>query len=256
MIRCKECDEDNLLGTIFCRSCGAKLSIEDMKPEDVNKALGKNRGSKKLGKIIRNTMSLCVLLFVTGTLILVMLPPALPGEMSVNAAEASNKFNQIKNGDFPAGNPTRTFTWEEATAVAREKLRLRPEDREAVIKERIEQNKENPVLEPSDIWIEFVGDDRVRITVKQVIYNKIPIYNSVEGKLQISDGQLTLKPKKYGAGRIGAVPFEPLYEVIEDRVKAAKSNNSAEVDAFCKKVSAFAFQGDGTLALTGKDPNL
>ena len=33
LVKCANCGHDNQLGAIFCRNCGDKLNIEEMRPE-------------------------------------------------------------------------------------------------------------------------------------------------------------------------------------------------------------------------------
>ena len=35
MINCPKCGADNLLNAIFCRTCGEKLNLEELKPTEV-----------------------------------------------------------------------------------------------------------------------------------------------------------------------------------------------------------------------------
>ena len=38
MIKCPKCEADNQIGAIFCRGCGEKLELDEIKPETVMEA--------------------------------------------------------------------------------------------------------------------------------------------------------------------------------------------------------------------------
>ena len=60
MINCPNCNHDNMIGAIFCRSCGEKINIDELRPEDVNQGVAK---AKKLvsASVIRNVVMFAIL---------------------------------------------------------------------------------------------------------------------------------------------------------------------------------------------------
>jgi uncharacterized membrane protein YvbJ len=75
MIKCPKCGSDNLLNAIFCRGCGEKLDLSELKPDSfLEKKLTK---SQKIMKIVNQCLassSLCCLI----TLIVGIFSPSAP----------------------------------------------------------------------------------------------------------------------------------------------------------------------------------
>jgi C4-type Zn-finger protein len=65
-IKCQQCGHENQLGAIFCRSCGAKLEINDLRPDVKDRSSG--QGCFKIGCKIFLVMFL--LLIISGVLVL------------------------------------------------------------------------------------------------------------------------------------------------------------------------------------------
>ena len=93
MIKCPKCQADYQIGAIFCRSCGDKLDIDKLRPDDIKKAT-RNR-AKLIGRIIRNVISLILLLAIVGGAVLMALAP--PGDWSntLNDAESKERNNPL-----------------------------------------------------------------------------------------------------------------------------------------------------------------
>ena len=89
-IPCNECGAKNPMGAIFCRDCGAKLDMENLKPKVSNSGKG---GAFKLTKnSIRNLISLCLSIAIFGGLYLAFVDaspelPEDPGNKNVARAK-------------------------------------------------------------------------------------------------------------------------------------------------------------------------
>ena len=68
LIKCLNCNHENQLGSIFCRSCGQKLDIESVHPELIDR--------KKTGffKILRKIITIVMLLALLGVLAGLFIP--------------------------------------------------------------------------------------------------------------------------------------------------------------------------------------
>ncbi|OGV49101.1 MAG: hypothetical protein A2017_11900 [Lentisphaerae bacterium GWF2_44_16] len=68
LIKCLNCNHENQLGSIFCRSCGQKLDIEAVRPE--------LKDDKKTGifKVLRKIITIVILLSVLGVLAGLFIP--------------------------------------------------------------------------------------------------------------------------------------------------------------------------------------
>lgn len=68
MLRCPKCSTDNLLSAVFCRGCGERLNLDEIKPDNFSELGDKNKdpNAKKnlVGGIIIGAI---VLILVVGT---------------------------------------------------------------------------------------------------------------------------------------------------------------------------------------------
>ena len=69
MIVCPNCQTENRLGSIFCRSCGAKLALDDLNVQNFEQKTGvvskeKVNKAKKKRRLIVNLIRLAIILLV------------------------------------------------------------------------------------------------------------------------------------------------------------------------------------------------
>ncbi|MCH2205088.1 MAG: hypothetical protein MK132_04355 [Lentisphaerales bacterium] len=94
-IPCNECGAKNPMGAIFCRDCGAKLDMENLKPKVSNSAKG---GAFKLTKnSIKNLISLCLSIVIFGGLYLAFVDatpelPEDPGAQNISRAKIAYRL--------------------------------------------------------------------------------------------------------------------------------------------------------------------
>jgi len=114
MIKCPECSHENQLGAIFCRSCGAKLDIERIRPE-----VKDNRLRGGVMALVQRIVFAIILLALVGVIAGLFLPYGLkeyPAASAEAAKSAKDKvaaiMEKIDNG---VGGVKYVFTPEEAT---------------------------------------------------------------------------------------------------------------------------------------------
>jgi zinc-ribbon domain len=77
MVICSKCGYDNELGRIFCHSCGTKLNLSEIKsPSQGGKDLTK-RKSKGMGRMLKRTIGILILLAIVAVIFLALQVPAL-----------------------------------------------------------------------------------------------------------------------------------------------------------------------------------
>lgn len=77
-IKCSKCGFENQMGVIFCRQCGEKINMDEVSPESLEKGKNKENAGKVVGKIIRWTIRLLLLLIIIGILGAALAPWGLP----------------------------------------------------------------------------------------------------------------------------------------------------------------------------------
>lgn len=214
MIKCPSCGAENLIGAIFCRACGDKLDIEDLKPDDVADAVAQKQGSK-IGRIIRNLIGLVIFLAVVGVGLLVALPPARPQVTDLGEREqkvAQNRYQTLlagKRGKY-------TFTIDEINYLARSEFGLTTEAKT----EAAAAGESSGALVAEQVWIELAGGDRVRCVLKSKLFGTIPMFSSIAGTLSADGaGGLQFTGTGYTFGRL-PMPVAPLQGPIEGRFHA------------------------------------
>lgn len=89
-IKCKNCLGENPLGSIFCRSCGAKLSFDEL-DADIKKNLNRKESSRIFSKIFR----VILLIFIIAAFYLAYLIVD-PFHSSGNLANAISKTQELQ----------------------------------------------------------------------------------------------------------------------------------------------------------------
>ena len=144
MLTCPKCGTDNMLNAIFCRGCGERLELEEIRPDDLVDT--KKLRAQKIARIVN---------FVAGTvltlLILVLAVGALfPVSGRYSGAEAHQdaikKYDLLKNR-----GRARSFTFsdEDASALATRQLKS--------------FSGEPGIPTPESIGVNFLSDGNVKL---------------------------------------------------------------------------------------------
>ena len=148
MINCPKCGADNLLNAIFCRTCGEKLNLDELKPTEVGPSEEdkKRLAQQKLMNQIGGGIIAVILAVVLGG---ILIPPGGKLKGAEPSADAMAKFEagkckpkaepaeeggkkDKKKGDKKGGKKKKevipdvdlTFTNEEATNIANKTMGL------------------------------------------------------------------------------------------------------------------------------------
>lgn len=118
LIKCQSCGHENQLGSIFCRGCGGKLEVEQLRP----KVVDTKAATSGVGGIIRKAIGLIVFLGLVFVILMLFYPDdlsnyaALSGDNAVKAVK--EKFESIqKKAEQGFGNDSYTLSAQEVTYI-------------------------------------------------------------------------------------------------------------------------------------------
>lgn len=232
MIKCPKCNEDNQLGAIFCRHCGDKLDLDDLRPDDIG---GGNKDDSKLKLatvILRNLLILLIIIGVIGAIVGAFIRPAIIEPAQLTPEEEGAVAIQFKK--FRKGKPdsSHEFTTMQTNTLAKMILKLTEKDRLQAKEKRIESG-EVPPLYPDDIAIEFYPPANMKVMVKYMVYDKLPLHVMVVGTPTASETGANFTPSKYFVGRV-PIPIPPLHPHLNKLILDLVGTN----DNFQKEVKA------------------
>lgn len=185
MIKCKECGHDNELGSIFCRDCGAKLDVEAIQPDMIDK-----KASANIGGIIRNLISAVVLIGLVIVLGLMFYPEKMTS-FELNPAQqsaAKDKLNYLLSKiDGGYGDSKYVFTPDEVTYLYNNELT-----------KDVAEDDDASGFVIGDMLVEVDEDGFVVLTMNGKLFGKIPTTFSLKGVLNSDPLSLDVKAAKMG----------------------------------------------------------
>ena len=231
-IKCPECGNENQLGAIFCRGCGAKLDIESIRPEIKDAKVGGG-----LSGLFHRLMMVLSLLIALGVLAALFLPYGLrkfdtPSEDVVKAATL--KYDalllKVEGGRGPVRH---VFTPVEAMAI---------------INNMFLQKQTGDVgasYAVDDVLFDVSAAGELIIGLDAKLYGKVPVRFELIGKPTVSGGDAGAAPSfgfeivSASMGRV-SMPVDILKAKLAekftfivqaaDAVKIMKVINGIEVD--------------------------
>lgn len=218
MINCPKCEADNQIGAIFCRSCGEKLELDEIKPDTVRKGAKKQVGSGiNWFSWIKNLVMLGFLVVVVGILVGLFLTPAMPG----NAAEgAKAKAAMDKVSKYQRGQATSiVLDEEELNSVIKYFLLITDDELDKARKEFAESGSSGMMME--EMRVDLLDDNRVRLVMKQqhTGHDMIKYYSIAEGELKIDETtkHATFEMDKCAQGRVPLGMLDFTREIVSKR---------------------------------------
>ena len=198
MITCPNCGSENLVGAIFCRTCGKKLDLEHLRRETMM-AKG-DSVTKKMGGVLGRM----VLVLVAIVLITVLVVLLLPVSGRVNAYLDDEALAQLEAKYMflvqpSAEHPEVTLSSEELTVALNAILGL----------ETYGANAQPPIkpssggsLVPDHLSVEARGNGTVRLVLKALLFGKIPTYSTIVARVDVGDEGLVFHPRSAAVGRL------------------------------------------------------
>lgn len=174
MITCPECCADNMIGSIFCRSCHAKLNLDELSPDAFDEE--GDTAAKRAMEIVKKVLGLGAILALIGVLLLIFLStPQETGILDEKTKKGLNtKFRRIQAAK---ARPSKvSVSSQEATAALNQILKL--------------PREEGGKKLPKHLSAEFTGSGTVRAVLRSAILGKIKLYTTVEGRITGGDSGL------------------------------------------------------------------
>ena len=154
MLRCPKCGTDNLLSAVFCRGCGERMNLDEIKPDDFDK-LDNKKDANTIQNIIGGIIiGVLVVAFVIGLLF------PMPGSLSTTEAGQTAAVEKF------SGGPEFTATDQELTDFANAmKARFTGEDTDPLFK---------------SVTVRCLGDNQVKVLIKATYFGFLPVTVSVK----------------------------------------------------------------------------
>ena len=183
LLKCNECGHENQLGSIFCRDCGVKLDVENMRPE-VKDA----KSSASIKDIIKNIFAITVILGLVGVVGLICYPEtATFSELTQDEQQKTDiKFqNLINKIEGEPAEDSYVFTPDEATYLYNNKLT-----------EKVEDASGGYAIEKMTISLNAY--DNIVLTADAKLFGIIPTSFTIEGELLDETPELNILNAKMG----------------------------------------------------------
>jgi hypothetical protein len=198
MIVCPNCQTENRLGSIFCRSCGSKLALDDLNVQNFEQKTGvvskeKINKAKRKRKLIINIIRLAFLLAIAYGVYLVFQEPQMPKiDTSGKANESFKKKETAILDARKAGKEIEVaFTELEVNSFV------------AVVAIDSENTGKAKLKE---IFIDLKEDNRVEIFLVTSIFGQ-RIVASCYGKVSAGESGLVFEPDGFFAAKMGKLPY-------------------------------------------------
>ncbi|RMD74236.1 MAG: zinc ribbon domain-containing protein [Lentisphaerae bacterium] len=216
MIPCPKCGAQNQIGAIFCRGCGEKLNLEELKPEKVKAAAKKQVGSNfNVFALIKNLIMLGILLGLLGVLAGLFLTPSMP---SVDVTDKARRSAAIKLKQYQQGLIRgMTLTEAEVNAMAEDIFELTPKGIEKTKEEALAAGESKMMA--VGITVDLLDDNRIKIILKQQHIKRdfIRYYSVIIGKVAVKNGHLTFEPEEAYQGKIPLSMADYTFDIVKER---------------------------------------
>ena len=219
MLRCPKCGTDNMLTAIFCRGCGEKIDLNQVKPESFNE-IGTKKDSTTMQNIIGGIIiGVLVIGFLVGVLF--------PCFGKISTTDESRQAAVAKYEAMTKGSSA-TFSDEEISAFVTAKL--------------LEEGVTDGNMIPTGATVHVLPDKRVKILATGKYYN-MPVTITVVGTVNLNDRKISVSGEKCS---IGLFPIPQSME--QDILGPFRSNFTSALDNANRKIKGLdTAEGSATL---------
>jgi len=219
MIKCEECGNDNPLGSIFCRQCGAKLDIENIKPTLAPKS------KMNIINLIRNIVGgivLLVVFWIVGSMVIPQSPVnRVLDEDGMKKADEKLDFLLAKiKGQY--GPEKYTFSPDELTYLYNAKLTS-------------SETGDEQSYQIGNVYFSTWGE-QVVILMETKLFGAVPVSFTIKGTIPENSTDLFVLNAKIGHYSVPRF----MRNIVLDKFKAAAEPSS--VQEIIKGVSSFAVE--------------
>lgn len=237
MIRCQECNADNMVGAIFCRSCGSKLNLDEIRPETENQRSESFFGN--LNKIAGKLAGVLVLLVLLALLGAMLVPTPGKSEGVLDDTELEEAMKRYEKLLAHTGGRQRTeeFDSETVTAIANSVLGLTEGSFGG-----------GGQLVPEHLSIELLSSGYVKLVLRARLFGKVPVHSTLIGNFTVEDGGVQFEMSSASAGKIDMV--SKLEDIVLKRF-AALVEGKSDLDDLRTTIRVLDV-GDDSVAITVK----
>jgi len=189
MINCPKCGADNMIGAIFCRTCGEKLNLKDLSPDVFDAP--PVPASVRIAQMVQRIVILVVVVALVGLIGGLFWPVAMPVSPSLDEQAmrvAQNKYQALQSPQprTPAQIP---FSAAEATAVVNRALNL--------------PSSAGGNKKPQAISIEFMDSGTCRLRLKSLVFGQLPMVTTLTVRPTVpSPGTVQMQVLKASIGKL------------------------------------------------------
>ena len=179
-IKCPECGNENQLGAIFCRNCGAKLDIESIRPTVKDNKIGGG-----MAGLVQRLITILILIAVLGLIAALFLPfglkPYTPA--SEDAAKAAGTKMDILNLKLDGGRgpAQHGFTTSEAMALFNSTFLQKSEDAAAG-------------YQVENVLLDVTSSSELVVGIDTKLFGKVPVRFELVGKPTVVAGENGVAP--------------------------------------------------------------
>ncbi|MBO7742232.1 MAG: zinc ribbon domain-containing protein, partial [Victivallales bacterium] len=172
MLRCPKCSTDNLLSAVFCRGCGERLNLDEIKPDNFNEM-----GDTKADPNARKNLIGGIIL---GAIVVILAVGFFcPGCGKLSTDEEAQKKAGVRYGTVMLKGTTDTFTNQDATDLMN-----------GLLNNYYSKNgTENPAIK--DITVQFHEGNRVKAIISRKFLG-LPATITAWGDISVSGGSISV----------------------------------------------------------------
>lgn len=239
MIPCPKCGGDNLVGAIFCRKCGGRLNLDEIRPQTVNQA--RQAAGIRIGVIVYRVVLLLVVAVLLWVLVGFFSAPkmrAVPVAGEGDARAAEQQFETL----FTAHPAAKTYVFSAAQlgALVNRRLGLAGDTgRDAGF-----------ALAPERLEIDCLASGYLRLTLRSRLKGKFAVYSTAIVRLDADGGTVARHVAAARAGRI-RLP-QSMQAFVTERIFQPFRDNQAFCDdlAYLSRTVTRLEVTDGLITLT------
>lgn len=215
MITCPKCGTDNLLNAIFCRGCGEKLDLNELKPDvflppPLTPAQKVMRLINKVGSIVIGVLLVIIIVGLFCPVGGIIHPETEPSaeatknfseaqKSTASVAPAGRRSSRRQQAAAPVADRSFNFTSEEATSLVGKAMAL-------------PRNNPDDKMPPEHLSIDFRDDGSVRLVLTCKLFGKMPMHNVLITHPTVENNTLSMN---VGSAKIGILP---MFGALKDNV--------------------------------------
>ena len=213
---CPKCGVDNLLTAIFCRGCGEKLDLNEMKPEALLN--DKHSKAKRKGASPAQKTFVGVFFGLLGIMVLLAMCPV--GAKGTEEAEIDKKIeevfalvNKAKSAPKPSSGkkpkPGAKRPGKGAKVSKLPSLTIDSDTASKLISGAMGMPKQDwqGALVPQHFSVDFKADNNIKIVVKTKAFGVLPLACSANAKIEAAEEQGAKFQYTLESPKLGALPL-------------------------------------------------